>query len=80
MVLKYWKGTSSEGMLYIANVNAKVEVIGYVDVDHARDLDKRRSLTEYMFTFSENIVSWRSILQPVVALLTTKAECIAINE
>ena len=32
-------------------------VIGYVDSDYAGDLDKRRSTTEYVFTFAGGPIS-----------------------
>ncbi|CAD6272998.1 unnamed protein product [Miscanthus lutarioriparius] len=43
---------------------------GYVDLDFTVDLDKRRSLTGYVFTVGGCAVSWRATLQPVVALST----------
>jgi hypothetical protein len=55
-------------------------LIGYVDSDYARDLDRRRSLTGYVFTIGSCAVSWKAILQSVVALSTTVAECMAIAE
>jgi hypothetical protein len=42
-------------------------LVGYVDSDYAADLDKRRSLTGYVFTVGDYAVSWRGTLQPVVA-------------
>jgi hypothetical protein len=37
-----------------------------VDWDSAVDLDKRRSLTGYVFTVGDCAVNWRATLQPVV--------------
>ena len=51
-----------------------------MDSDFAADLDKRRSLTGYVFTIGGCAVSWRATLQPVVALSTTEAEYMAIAE
>jgi hypothetical protein len=51
-----------------------------VDSDYAADLDKRRSLTGYVFTVCNCAVSWKATLQPVVALSTTEAEYMAIAE
>lgn len=56
------KGTNSAGLW------------GYVDFDFARDLDKKRSLTGYMFMLNSCLISWKTSLQHVVALSTTKAE------
>jgi ATP-binding cassette subfamily B (MDR/TAP) protein 1 len=53
--------------------------VGYVDSDYAADLDKRRSLTGYVFTVGDCVVSWRATLQPVVAQSTTEAEYMAIT-
>ena len=55
-------------------------LIGYVDSDYAADLDKRRSLTAYVFTLGSCAVSWKATLQPVFALPTTEAEYMAIAE
>ena len=55
-------------------------VIGYVDFDFARDLDKRRSLTGYVFTIGGCAISWKATLQTTVALSITEAEYMAITE
>ncbi|KAG8474935.1 hypothetical protein CXB51_031652 [Gossypium anomalum] len=55
-------------------------VIGYVDVDFARDLDRRRSLTGYVFTIGGCAISWKATLQTTVTLPTTEAEYMAITE
>jgi hypothetical protein len=55
-------------------------LIGYVDSDYAADLDKRRSLTGYVFTVGGCAVSWKATLQDVPAQSTTEAEYMAINE
>jgi hypothetical protein len=55
-------------------------LIGYMDSDFAVDLDKRMSLTGYVFTVGDCALSWRETLQPVVAQSTTEAEYIAIAE
>ncbi|KAL5543222.1 hypothetical protein UlMin_010932 [Ulmus minor] len=54
--------------------------MGYVDADYAGDLDKRRSLTGYVFTLFGCTVSWKAQLQPVVAFSTTETEYIAATE
>lgn len=43
-------------------------------------MDKRRSLTGYVFTLSGSVISWKATLQSVVALSTTEAEYMAITE
>jgi hypothetical protein len=55
-------------------------LVGYVDSDYAADLDKRRFLTGYVFTFGDCAVSWSATLKPVVAQSTTEAKYMAISE
>ncbi|KAG8474672.1 hypothetical protein CXB51_031137 [Gossypium anomalum] len=55
-------------------------VIGYVDADFAGDLDRRRSLTRYVFTIGGCAISWKATLQTTVTLSTTEAEYMAITE
>jgi hypothetical protein len=54
------------------------ELVGYVDLDYAADLDKRRFLTGYVFTIGNCAVSWRATLQSVVAQSTIEAKYMAI--
>ncbi|KAG8501075.1 hypothetical protein CXB51_003199 [Gossypium anomalum] len=55
-------------------------VIGYVDTDFARDLDRRRSLTCYVITIGGCAISWKATLQTIVVFSTTEAEYMAITE
>ncbi|KAG8496232.1 hypothetical protein CXB51_009224 [Gossypium anomalum] len=55
-------------------------VIGYVDADFTRNLDRRRSLTGYVFTIRGCAISWKATLQTTVALSTTEAEYMVITE
>ena len=55
-------------------------VVGYVDSDYAGDLDKRRSLSGYIFCVGGCAISWKAMLQATVALSTTEAEYMAITE
>ncbi|KAI5658791.1 hypothetical protein M9H77_27584 [Catharanthus roseus] len=64
-LLRYLNGTLDRGLHY--HNWADFELIRFVDSDFAGDKDG-------------NCVSWKSQLQPVVALLTTKAEYIAATE
>ncbi|OAE29453.1 hypothetical protein AXG93_4548s1310 [Marchantia polymorpha subsp. ruderalis] len=48
--------------------------------DFADDLDKRRSLTGYVYTLFGCAVSWKAQLQSVVALFTTQVKYIATTE
>ena len=48
-ILRYLNGTMNYGLAYRADKGKEVNVEGFVDSDYARDLDKRRSLTRYLF-------------------------------
>jgi len=76
-ILKYLRGTSSACLEFGRNSNI---LTGFVDSDYAGDLDKRRSLSGYVFCIGSCAVSWKATLQPVVALSTTEAEYMAITE
>jgi hypothetical protein len=58
------------------NINA---IKGYVDADHARDPDSRRSVTGYMFILADGPVSWNSKQQASVALSSMEAEYMAAS-
>ncbi|KAL0534578.1 hypothetical protein IC582_028869 [Cucumis melo] len=79
-VFRYLAGTENRGLLYKPPKDSKLRVRGFVDADFVGDPDKRRSLIGFAFTLGENLISWKSNLQSVVALSTTKAEFIVISE
>lgn len=78
--LRYLKGTQNAKLLFKQVETYLVEICGYVDSDYADDLDKRRSLSGYIFLCGGNLISRESTLQSVVALSSTKAEFIALLE
>ena len=57
-----------------------MDVTGYVDSDYAKDPYKGRSITGYAFLVQGCVVSWKAMLQHVVALSTTEAEYMALTE
>nr|GEY60693.1 retrotransposon protein, putative, Ty1-copia subclass [Tanacetum cinerariifolium] len=57
-----------------------VDVDGYVDADYAKDLDKGRSITGYVFMVHGCVVSWKAILQHVVVLSTTEPDYMALTK
>jgi hypothetical protein len=76
-IFTYLRGTADSSLKFGRTDKG---LIGYVDSDYAADLDRRRSLTGYVFTVGSCAVSWRATLQSVVALSTTEAEYMAICE
>ena len=79
-ILRYLKGTTDFGLIYQKKQTTIGLVEGYVDSDYAKDLDERRSITGYLFTGCGCVVSWKSTLQNIVALSTTKVEYVAAAE
>ncbi|KAG8499930.1 hypothetical protein CXB51_006489 [Gossypium anomalum] len=76
-ILRYLRGTTDVCLQF---GRTRDGVIGYVDADFAGDLDRRRSLTSYVFTIGGCAISWKATLQTTVALSTTEAEYMAITE
>nr|AAT44257.1 putative polyprotein [Oryza sativa Japonica Group] len=76
-IFKYLRGTSSACLQF---GRSRDGLVGYVDSDFAGDLDRRRSLTGYVFTIGGCAVSWKASLQATVALSTTEVEYMAISE
>ncbi|KAG9446279.1 hypothetical protein H6P81_012407 [Aristolochia fimbriata] len=76
-ILQYLRGTSSTCLAFKKD---DFSLVGYVDSDYAGDLDRRRSITGYVFTLEGCSVSWKATLQHVVALSTTEAEYMAVTE
>ncbi|KAG8480261.1 hypothetical protein CXB51_024850 [Gossypium anomalum] len=76
-ILRYLRGTTDVCLQFGRTEDG---VIGYVDADFTGDLDRRRSLTGYVFTIGGCAISWKATLQTTVALSTTEAEYMAITE
>ena len=69
-IFRYLWGTSDVCLEFVKHGSS---IVGFVDYDFAWDLDKRRSITGYVFALSRYTISWKASLQPIVALSTTKA-------
>ncbi|XP_038895984.1 secreted RxLR effector protein 161-like [Benincasa hispida] len=79
-IMRYLKGTTSAKLMYQQLPNREPKLIGYVDSDYAGDLDKRRSLSGYIFLYGRCVLSRKATLQSIVALSTTEREFIALSE
>ncbi|KAK9067917.1 hypothetical protein SSX86_012028 [Deinandra increscens subsp. villosa] len=79
-LLRYIKGTSEAGLVFGRYQEGDSLVEGFVDSDFAKDPDKGRSTTGYVFQVMGGTVSWKASLQRVVALSTTESEFIALTE
>lgn len=85
--LRYLRGSTNLGILYSADAQSKVSgmerkhcPVSHCNADWAGDRSTRRSTTGYVFTLAGGALSWRSRLQPTVALSSTEAEYRAITE
>ncbi|KAK9076575.1 hypothetical protein SSX86_004909 [Deinandra increscens subsp. villosa] len=79
-ILRYLAGTKDKGIWFGDGKIGTDKILGFVDSDFAKDLDKFRSITGYVFLLFGNLVSWRATLQGVVALSSTEAEYMALTE
>jgi len=57
-----------------------INLLGFVDSDHAGDHATRRSTTGYIFEINGSAITWSSKQQSIVALSTCEAEFIAMAE
>ncbi|XP_057998520.1 secreted RxLR effector protein 161-like [Hevea brasiliensis] len=71
--IMYAMGTTDVGLTF-DRAKMNDSVVGYVDSDFTRNLDKRRSLIGYLFTISGSAINWKATLQATVALSTIEAE------
>lgn len=74
------RGTSDIGLIYDRGSDTSGSVVGYIDSDYAGDLDRKRSLTGYIFILCDGAISWKTTLQSIVALFTIEAEYMSATE
>ncbi|XP_042016116.1 secreted RxLR effector protein 161-like [Salvia splendens] len=80
-ILRYLRRTTEYGILFKRKQSeGRDQLIGFSDSDYAVSYGTRKSQSGYMFTLNGAAVSWKSCLQSVVTLSTTKAEYIALAE
>ena len=75
-VMRYLKGTSDFGLVFIPQENC--DCVGVSDVDWGGDLDDRKSTAGYVSEIGGGAISWRSKKQTSVALSTAEAEYVAL--
>ena len=76
-IMRYLHGYNSVCLQFGRTIDG---VVGYVDSDYGRDLDKRKSLTGYVFIIGGCAISWKTTLQSIVALSTTEAEYMTVTK
>ena len=75
-VLRYVAGTLNFGCQY-KRKTGDLQLRAFSDSDHAGDVDTRKSTTGVFFFLGENLITWQSQKQKVVALSSCEAEYIA---
>jgi len=75
-ILRYISGTFSYGCQY-QRKEEEARLLGYSDSDQAGDIDTRKSTTGILFFLGNNLVTWQSQKQKVVAVSSCEAEYIA---
>ncbi|XP_047321990.1 secreted RxLR effector protein 161-like [Impatiens glandulifera] len=78
-LLRYLKTTIDVGLTF-SKFSLGTRLVGYVDSNYANDRNNRKSTTSYVFILCGSCISWKSQLQPIVALSTTKSEYVAATE
>ena len=61
-IIRYIHGTIDVDLKFQKDDKLGQYSVGYVDYDYVGDLDKRRSMTIYVFTMAGGSVSWCSTL------------------
>lgn len=79
-IMRYIKGTLNLGLLYGKKSDCSTGLKGFVDSNYAGDMDRRRSLSGYMFFLHGCLINQKASLQKVIALSTTEAEYTAATE
>ncbi|KAH9800568.1 hypothetical protein KPL71_000711 [Citrus sinensis] len=79
-VMRYLKGTLDHGLMYGKSKHEVCDIRGYVDSDFAGDLDRRKSISGYLFILDSCLISWKATLQHIVALSSTEAQFVAATE
>ncbi|KAA3485020.1 Retrovirus-related Pol polyprotein from transposon TNT 1-94 [Gossypium australe] len=68
-ILRYLRGTYNVCLEFGRNTKG---LVGYMESNYAEDLDQIRYLTGYLFAFRNCAISWKAMLQSIVALSTTE--------
>ncbi|KAM3231906.1 hypothetical protein P3S67_009118 [Capsicum chacoense] len=79
-IFRYLKGMVNLGLVFDRNKVTSNDVVGFVDSDYGGDLDRRGSLSGYIFTLCSGSIIWKASLQSIAVLSTTEAEYVAATE
>jgi len=74
-IFRYLKGTTNLELLYRKFLDYKL--VGFCDADYAGDRIDRKSTSGNCQSLGENLISWASKRQPIIAMSTAEAEYIS---
>lgn len=66
-LLRYIAGTIDHSLNYLRGTG-EARLVGYLDSDHAGDIDTRESTSSALFFLGASLISWQSMKQRIVAL------------
>nr|GEU67133.1 putative ribonuclease H-like domain-containing protein [Tanacetum cinerariifolium] len=78
LIFRYLHGIKDMG-LYYTNQSQR-NLVSFADAGYMSDPHMGRSQTGYVFTSSNNVISWRSVKQTMSATSSNHAEILAIHE
>jgi hypothetical protein len=73
-ILRYLKSAPGKGLIFRKNGHLNIVIEGYCDSNWASCSDDRKSTSGYCMFIGDNLVSWKSKKQTVVARSTAEAE------
>ena len=76
-VLRYVKGTLNLGLIY--KQGKGLSLVGYCDSNYKGDLVDRKSTSGAFFFLGDNIITWMSQKQRIVALSSCEVEYISLT-
>lgn len=79
-ILRYLRGTSEHGLVYIKKDPACRQIVGYADANWATDINDRHSVSGYFIQIYGATTAWSTRKQRTVALSSTEAECQALAD
>jgi len=79
-VMRYLAGTIEIGMVFGPSHIHDGTLQAYSDSSWHDNTNNSRSIAGYLFKLANRPVSWRSKQEPIVAILSTEAEYIAVSE
>jgi hypothetical protein len=76
-ILRYVAGTCNWGLWFGRKKGNQTLLTGFSDADFAEDVDARKSTTGVIFFLANNLITWQSTKQKVVAQSSCESEYIA---